>query len=360
MKSKFWISFIFSLLLTLLSWFGNNLMPRVVAEQNQQCEAIARVDKIRGEASRIPLHGESDPLAVNQRLCRGDLIEIAAEAQVTVTCNANKQSESFPISSAIKKWGVANICPPLSICDRKDCNLGPEDSFDIIIYPSNTALTINNPKFSWSSVPDATHYTLTLKDFGEEEIWEKTVDTNEMDYPSENGIFLEFGEDYILTVEAFRDDKSLVVAKKTVLTLLDEDEIKADAEQLRPKDSETIPSLVRFYRNEGLNARAIAYLEGLDEQGNQSSAIYFYLGDLYWQVERREDAVKAYLKSLQLAEANHQNQLSKALIYARLGQAYQKMGKTEEAGKRLNQAIKYYQEAGDGENAEKVGEFLSG
>lgn len=363
MKSKFYILFIVSLFLPLLNWrTGNNLMSRVAAQQNQQCEQIARVDRIEGEASLIPHQGASKPLQDDQILCKGDKIDIAAEATLTIICNTNNQSQRFPISGESQEWGVANLCPPITLCDGKDCVRGEDQQTFHIIYPSNTALQINNPRFRWSSVSGATQYTVKLEDFEEVKIWEKTVNQNEMDYPSKEAKLLEFGKVYILTIEALRNENLSVITKETELKLLNEDDIrdvKADAERLKQAGPEAISLLMDLYRQYKLKADAIAYLEELVEQGKQSATIYRYLGDLYWEVERPLKKIEnAYLNGLKLA-TNDRNKGNQALIYARLGEINKKMGNTEKAREMFNNAINCYEEAEDMKNAENVRRFLS-
>lgn len=366
MKSKFWISFIFSLLLTLLScWTSNNLMPRVAAEQNRQCEAIALVDKIRGEAYRIDPEGKSEPLAVNQRLCKGDKINIEAKAQVTVICNVNKQPLTFKISSESQEWGVANLCPSIDLCDGNACYRGkqtkkPTENFHII-YPSKTSLTENKPTFRWEDVPDATDYTVTLVQTGKGKIWQKTVKTTDMNYPDREKP-LEFGTVYNLTVKAFNRENSSGITTKTTFKMIEKDqvtEVELRANQFKQNDPETIPFLLDIYRRYNLRAKAIADLEKLVDQGNESARIYLELGDLYWQVKRPFHKIKeAYDNSLKLA-AHHQNKSSQALAYTRLGKIYQEKGDRATADDNFNKAKECYQEAEDEENAEKVRNFIS-
>ncbi len=372
MKRKISISLIFCLLSILFDWDSENnwkLALKSVAAEKTDCTVIATVESIGGEP--FLSRGWREPnleMTEGQKLCETDVILMRLNAEVSLFCELINESRTLPSSIDQKLHSVGQRCDySEKLCDITDCHRGPEDDFEII-YPSNTALLINNPSFRWQPFSNATNYMVVLKNvLVEGAIWRKTVNGTEMSYPADEPP-LKKGL-YTLTIIPLQADNTPLkindreVSEETGFVILDREEaqeVRKQVEELELDSSNelgTILALLDLYKENNLRADAIEKLEELIDQGKSSVYLYRELGDLYWIINRVSQAEKAYLDAISLAETD-ENLHARAFAHSRLGELYQIIKQKDKAAEMLEKAKNLYQEAGNTEGVERIEQWI--
>jgi len=294
-----------SYLLALLLATGNGTIA--VAQSNSNCDRLGPLVTISGGEARIQRGDSNYQLArVGDVLCRGDRIKLEKNTRAIIRCEINNQ-EALYISG--RESGAANVCPPVSLCDVRDCNRDPNSRISAgIISPRNTALLTNQPSFIWHPVANATSYMVVLRTLSGEEVWRREVSTTQMSYPADQPP-LTSGITYELTVTPAQN-KNVESAKSKFLVLNEKYlQIVQDYVSSAEWDKTVeIPALVYLYLNDNLREEAIKILEDLVKQGKESAAVQLWLGDLYWQVELPDLAKESYSRAKELAKVSGNSQ----------------------------------------------------
>ena len=214
-----------------------------------------------------------------------------------------------------------------------------------IIAPRRTAVLDARPKIRWNPVSGVSQYTVSLKERGvSQEIWTTKVSDRtpvsdrtlagavkyiELDYPAD-APSLEPEVDYQIIVTTQKqveatdncpkdwlkqlDRPTVCLISSTRDTgrglgfyLLSQDKIqqvqKLAAEIEREFDGEAKAlALAHLYRENNLMMDAIATLKDLLKQGNHTTGVYRFLGELYQQSELNQLAELQYVRAIELAK----------------------------------------------------------
>jgi hypothetical protein len=314
------------------------------------------------------------PTAFGAVLHRGDLLQVADDAKVTILCDG--LTLWTPPTGA--PAGLTNGCPQPSdkllasgAIGIASANRGGSDPLlPYIISPRQTRLLTPTPTLRWNGVPGATGYTVRVS--GGEVKWQVEVDPAGVDsteignielvsliYP---GPSLQPGVTYLLTVEA--DTGASSQAEDVVglgFTRLNETEaprVQAAAEKLaglKLSHEAQAFALAQLYAGRNLTAEAIETLEALASNGSQAAAVYLTLGDLYRKISLTRLAETRYLMAVELAVAAGDVE-GQAAAQAGLGEVYAAIGNFDEATRWLHQAQAEYEALGDSQNASELAE----
>jgi hypothetical protein len=153
--------------------------------------------------------------------------------------------------------------------------------------PESTLLS-PKPAFSWSAVPKANKYTLTLYFLGNR-VWSTTSENIRVEYSGK--VVLNSDALYTWDVTTTIDGKAAAVCEGSFHTASDRQ--REDAAALRKLLAQAEPAYLAlaamFYRQNGMKAEAIAINEQLARL-TPEAAIYGELVDLYYMAGREQDA----------------------------------------------------------------------
>ncbi|PPT09204.1 TPR repeat [Geitlerinema sp. FC II] len=176
-----------------------------------------------------------------------------------------------------------------------------------VISPRRTNLLDDRPRFEWNAVPDATGYSVRLRENGSE-IWRGEATSSQLEYP-EDAPPLQPGADYLLVV---RSDTGRLSLEPPIpggfgFRVLDAElaeTVRRERREIEAKSwnaaAKTL-AIARLYQRYGLISEAVGMLEDAVEAGMMSAAVYRYLGQLYWDYLALEAlASDRYCQALQL------------------------------------------------------------
>nr|WP_290226758.1 hypothetical protein [Trichocoleus desertorum] len=343
------------------------ILSLVVVEATvQQGNAIAQtayVNEVKGKVElKRKTWAEFRPISrVGTPLVDGDQLRRASNALVVVACpNGKKQ----PVRRAEERIGLKEICPQWKGVISK----GPPPFISIggtnaqmpyLILPRLTLLLTPTPTLRWHPVPKATQYTVQVVG-PQGTVWQTQTKSTQIAYPSKPA--LQSGVPYSVVIQANTGQSSQAEnTTGTEFIILRDPEVKAVraevAQILQGNFSNEVKSLklANYYSNYELpqpsayglsdkaaksyrlTAEAIAVLEDLTKQNQQSPLIYRTLGDLYWQIGLVRPAESAYLGAI--ANIQYSEDLEEwALAMSGLGELY-------EATQNPQQALLWYSQA---------------
>ena len=317
-------------------------------------------------------------------LNQDDLIRPERGAKVIIQCPDKTTTWRVPSG---RVWGASNGCPPRALRRSRATGLvggilgGTDPSVPYLISPRRTLILDRQPTLRWNAVPEASHYTISLRTSAEV-IWQQKVSETEIVYPGEPP--LEPGTLYSLTIKAdtgtSSQDENVSGLEFILLTDTDLKDVQTDVEQLTNlelSDAAEALALANFYADYiltsdsaqaynlttedlatySLTAKAIEVLETLVARESITPAVDRILGDLYWQSGLQLLAEAQYLKVVELAqEPKYLEERAKAQFS--LAEMYVVLEKWEETAQWLRQAKQSYVELGDRDHATMIEEQL--
>lgn len=360
----------FSVLWVLATWgfdrpTRNAETKSAVAAPLDECRVVGQIDRLEGEGMLLR-EGTSNPLTPGKPLCAGDRLQLTANTRATAICAADGTARSLPVGTPSL---ATSICPAVveecedpATSGNVGCGRNPiailPSNLPHILSPRNTALLTTQPHISWSAVPGASRYTVTLETV--EAIWGPIeVTGTEVTYTGE--VPLAAGTSYKLTVVA--DNGAMATSRFALLDDAEQTEVMQLLEmqpvlEMQPAgEGVTIPPRVYVYTDNLLFAEAIDTLETEIANGNRSSAIYLQLGQLYQDIDLSFKVEEAYHDAIERAKGER-NLKAEALAHIRLGQLYQNSGNLEAAIEQFFQAKELYDRSGNGDRSQDVDELL--
>lgn len=193
-----------------------------------------------------------------------------------------------------------------------------------LIRPFGSLITDTNPRFSWSSVPDAKHYQVYVQDASKQVIWAKSTTGTDLTYPSD-APNLEAGATYKVIVKAVTPNPSDIIIDSRAIYILHEEQNQklntgiALLDQLTISDDEKALDKAVVFREYGLLDRAYEVIAKRIEAGSQNPAIYISLGDQYFAEGLLDEAKSQFTQAQEFAKSQG-NQESLLLADKRLKQ----------------------------------------
>jgi hypothetical protein len=238
----------------------------------------------------------------------------------------------------------------------------PNDgSFPVVLSPRKTKLISTHPTLRWIPVKGATAYRVIVR--GENLQWTTVVANAAVVYP-ENAPRLETGVDYKLVVMANGADSSdepglglgfSVLSAKDKKTVLQE---QNQIENLGLPAGPTQFLIARLYADHGLYAEAIERLE-TTSRTFKAAAVTRLLGDLYMYVGLARQAEGNYLNSLDLSNAENDDE-GQMLLHKALAYIYEQiLGNRDAAALQLNATLDLAKKLGDDLTASQTGKQLA-
>ncbi len=304
------------------------------------------------------------PLPV--RLNPDDSIRYPKGKSFNVLCSSLKLKKIKANSDT--ETNMIDICPSVEkvVLSYEGSNFGSTRSggtdrlIPYIINPRKTKILNNKPLLRWNEVPNASSYTVRLRD-SSGVIWEEQVSNTEIPYAGNPP--LKPGENYSMVILANNNTSSQNEGIfGLAFSLLDADKaqevntaIAKIFQQELPPEVRAI-TLVHLYRSYDLIAQAIKSLEMLVEQGTETTLVYKLLGDSYRQIRLNLLAKDSYLKAFKLAKAEDIE--LKAEVQASLGEVYIILKDIEKAIKLFDEALLKYKFLGDSEQVKNLHQKL--
>ena len=334
------------------------MMATVTACENREEQTIESSDNSqpsiliqkRGELMYRPNErADYQPSSLNMELYPDNWLQQKLGGPSKIRCaKDNPTSQDIYKLVSEGEHSLANLGCPLvartqsgSITVRAVQNL----KIPFIIAPRRTAVLDARPKIRWNPVSGVSQYTVSLKERGvSQEIWTTKVSDRtpvsdrtlagavkyiELDYPAD-APSLEPEVDYQIIVTTQQqveatdncpkdwlkqlDRPTVCLISSTRDTgrglgfyLLSQDKIqqvqKLAAEIEREFDGEAKAlALAHLYRENNLMMDAIATLKDLLKQGNHTTGVYRFLGELYQQSELNQLAELQYVRAIELAK----------------------------------------------------------
>jgi hypothetical protein len=252
-------------------------------------------------------NGNYEKIYLGDALNHSDKLRLAKGASAKVMCNnlslwqINSPGE-FPVSKGCPPTKTTIFRENITTDNTRGSN---NPNIPYLISPRNTAILNGQPTLHWNPVSGATSYQVQIFS-GEEFNWTNTVSQPKVVYsgnkPMQAGI-------YKVNISA-NNGASTKGNDDSVFFVMQSDdyirEVKSLVAQLQQKplsNSSKSFALAHLYRSYDLNADAIDLLEGLVKTGNQTTAVYQLLGNIYRKIGLNELAREKYLNAMQLAEA---------------------------------------------------------
>ena len=257
---------------------------------------------------------------------------------------------------------IAKSRPP--ICPRgRACFPPPRNpSTEIyIISPCRGSLLSNNSKpiLSWSAVPGATRYSVSVQLSGQP-VWSQIVEERtEIPFPA--SVSLELDKDYELIVEAMvgnerkRGSVTFRLLDSTSAQQVEKETGAIAANTHLP--AERAIKLAELYKQNELFTEAIAVLNSVKNE-NRTLSIYQMLGDLYLENARLPSlAEEPYKQAIVLAK-NLNDMNAQAEAQVGLGTVYYYLNNSERAIDYLKAARASYETIKNPELAAQLAQFL--
>ncbi len=291
-------------------------------------------------------------------LHRGDQLYLADEAKAVVLCS-NLTTWTVPVGVR-SSLTIGCLQDPDPVLVRDKSIIGHTRSINdpeipYIISPRATKLLGREPILRWNTVPGATNYSVSVN--GGKINWKIETSSTDLVYSGEP---LKPEETYLLIVEtdnerasteedipglgfSLLNENEAVHLQKSVNRLL-ELELSNEAESF---------AQAQIYAGQGLFAEAILILEKMTESGNQRTAVYYTLGNLYQQIGLTRFAETHYLEAIELANIA-ENLEEQAIAKQGLGETYIEIGNVDEAIKWLKAAKECFEILGDAKSVAQL------
>jgi hypothetical protein len=299
------------------------------------------------------------PALFGMALRNGDLLRLDSGAQATVACadltiaKATGGVASVPckVKKPLLVYGGGLIVPTRA---------EPPAGIPMVLSPRKTKVLDAHPTLRWSAVAGAS-YNVSVRGSGLN--WSATVaGKSELVYPNDAPALAPGGSYKVVVQGGGRssDEETEAGLGFTVLKA-DEAQVVRDAEArvrgLGLGDSATRLLIANLYASQGLNAEAIAALEGLTATGMEPAPMRM-LGDLYVRVSLNRPAEQAYLQALDLSQKINDIE-GQAAAQSALGSIYESFGNKPEAVQRTQKAIEWYQKLGDSKTVKELQDRLA-
>lgn len=307
------------------------LLSAVILELETPLQAqTARIESISPPTGKVLLKRENrsdfSPVATGTHIYEGDQIFPAQGVRVRVICpDRTDKPVSAGVPSGIKticlKWEVriAKAPQPPGVLG------GINNAIPYIISPRHSLLLNDTPTLQWNPVSETNQYAVHLL-APQGVVWQTQVTSNQVAYPGP----LEPGIPYALTVQTDTGQSSkqegasnlaFIVLRPSEAQTVKAESTKIVQQKLSPLVTAllladlyshyTLPaSTLEAYRltsevarSYNLTVDAIATLETLTKQGENSPIVYRLLGELYWQSGLANLAIQNYLKVTELAQS---------------------------------------------------------
>lgn len=268
----------------------------LVLAQTPECDQEGTVKKIEGKATVKKPNHPQEPLKEGSNLCRGDIIEVNYDANVTIYCTKNGKTRYLNTN----KIGITPFCKGDKIING---NILQRNSDDLIFSPRNSTLVFNNNfKIDWFLVSDSsTSYKVTLKTIRGTTVWEDIFDQNTKDEDFDktrlellwNGskkVNLTAGEKYTINITATTNDNKVIISPPVRFQIIDkkqEQEVRDKVELIKQKfkddQKKQTLELAKLYNENNLLVNALETLEKI-VNNNPDEEEYF---ELYNQVRKK-------------------------------------------------------------------------
>jgi hypothetical protein len=326
-------------------------MPGLTQQETKQ-ESLNFISEIIRGTVEIKRDGREKYQRVyeGELLNPSDKLRLKQGASVKVVCNNlsiwNLQSRGeFLVSQGCTSATRAVLRRPNS--NRSGTRNANDPTIPYLISPRNTYILTGQPTLTWNMVQGATSYQVQVSGPGVN--WKTQVSQPQVVYSGNEA--LQSGKRYWVTITAHNgvSTKDKDNPGFTVLSDADTQRVKTQISQLQQQpltDQSKVLALARLYTSNELNAEAIAVLEKAVKEGNQTTAVYQLLGNIYQQVGLNLLAKERYLTGLNLAKAE-QNWEAQAMIQESLGEVQETLDQLKDALQRYQSAQGSYRVLGD-------------
>lgn len=303
------------------------------------------------------------PVVFGTGLHTGDLLSLGESSHAKVLCSDLTLHE---VSAGV---GGVPCSTSRVVLRRSDGSLinatrgWPNDgSFPIVLSPRKTKLVSTHPTLRWTPVKSATGYTIIVR--GENLHW-TTVVTNATDivYP-EKAPPLAPGFAYKLVVVANDADSSAEPGLGLGFSVLNAQDKKIVHQEQNQIENLGLPAgptqflVARLYAEHDLNAEAIERLEAIS-QTFKAAAVERLLGDLFMHVGLTRQAEGNYLHSLDLSNAENDDE-GQMVLHKALADIYEQvLGNKDAATLHLNATLDLARKLGDDLTASQTGKQLA-
>lgn len=329
---------------------------------------------------RVIFAGRGQPVAAKPEMViqTGDLIMVTRPVVGTLVCDNVRTPVTLTNTPRNRPVPCRSLPPEGVLIGRNGRKIEGTTmgntfgaDFPVALAPRSTKLLNGRPLLRWTSVPGVTSYKVTVR--GEEGSWSTSVaagtgsQTQEILYPQpcasgqtkDCAPALKAGESYKLIVEAngrSSEEEDLPNLGFTLLTAAEVQRVQGASAQLRQlplgKQLKT-KMLASLYANNGLNADAIATLEG-DQSALKNPEAVRLLGSLYLTIGLTRNAEALYLSLLQPGLAEQDTLSGQAVTQQTLGEIYERLGNRSEAVKYYIRAVLIFQSLQDADSANSL------
>ncbi len=165
----------------------------------------------------------------------------------------------------------------------------------VLLSPIGNDMLIDRPLFCWNTIPNATEYTIAIKDDHSKQLWQRTTMATSLPYPA-GETPLQPGQQYFWTVRAMKTD--VIASEATASCNLAPAEKAADvrkaaqglATEDQPQDLTPYLMLASLYQTAKCYADAIQVYQQLAIWHPQETMIHQTLFGLYRMTEQMECA----------------------------------------------------------------------
>ena len=354
--------------LSLLGCTSAQPAPRT-SDTNQGGDAANVLVEVQG-AVNVKRTGRSEfvPGMFGMVLRRGDLLRRDGGAQAKVACadltlaDASDGTEGVPC-----KADTAVISDPATGSRVTAARSNTPADIPIVISPRRTRLLNPRPILRWTPVQGVSSYTVSVQ--ADTTLWTTTVDgATEVQYP-DSAPALAPGTSYKVIVAGggrSSEDKLVPDLGFTIASADETNEIntaKARIKSLGLSDGATqfLTAILYATRKQetrdNYNAEAIEQLESLATTLKEP-AVQRMLGNLYLKIGLLTLAEERYTQANALSKQVNDIE-GQATELQTLGTIYELLGNKDEAIKRLQDAITWYQKIGDTNTVQQLQEQLT-
>lgn len=286
---------------------------------------------------------------------KGNILILNPNTTASVVCGDGNRRKLEP---GYHPCPCKDPCPP-SICGSNSDRImsarptANKDLFPVVRSPRATLLMNLRPTIRWIAINGANENTIyKVIIYGEnmEEIWTEVVRAKtSLAYP-DNKPSLTPGQNYkvVITSEGRSSEEDHAPGLGfTTLKQKQAQELGRKEQKIKARgfpDMQTRFLISILYDSEGLYTEAIEQLEGLYNYAKEP-VVARVLGNLYSAIGLGRDAEKYYLESLQRQDPEDLEGV--ALTQKELANIYEHLGIFDEAVRRLEEAIKAYDQLGN-------------
>ena len=313
---------------------------------------------------------------VNMAVRRGDLLILDAETQASIACRGvNGEIVTVPLKPGRQGSPCTEPCPP-EICGIEyngsmiKVPRGKDTSnaqYPIVLSPRATLLRNLRPEIRWAPIASAKSVTYRVTIFGEnmQAIWSRDVDSETtLAYP-ETEPPLARGRTYKVIVTAqgrSSDEEGGAGLGFETVTAEQARELDHEAQKRKSlglSEPQTRVLIANLYAGRELYAypSKALYAEAIEQLCRaydivKDPVIARKLADLYLLIGLPREAEKKYLEALEVLDPEDLEETG--LTQEHLATAYEQLGIFDHALRRLDEAIKAYEQLGDSAAVEEL------